>query len=110
MLQLLTGYQHQVIITDNFGRIAYYTADAGSMFREVQFIFRVTMDGVGKFSFVTVGNIETVTFRQRGYLPHDIVLVFHEYWLKKYHATNILILFNPTIVVFVTFRGKNCYI
>lgn len=65
MLQLLAGYQHQVIITDNLGRIAHHTADARSMFREVQFILCVTMDGVGKFCFVTVGNIETVTFRQR---------------------------------------------
>ena len=110
MLQLLTGYQHQVIITDNLGRIAHHTAYAGSMFREVQFILCVTMDGVGKFCFATIGNIETVTFRQRGYFPHDIVLVFHRHWLKKYHATNILILFNPTTVPFVTFRGNNCYI
>ncbi len=83
VLQLLTGYQHQVIITDNLGRIAYHAADTGSMFRKVQFIFCMAMDGVGEFCFVTVGNIETVTFRQRGYLPHDIVLVFHRHWLKS---------------------------
>ena len=79
------------------------------MFREVQFIFRMAVNGIGKLCFVAVGDVEAIALRQRGYLPHYIVLVFHKHWLKEYHATNIGILFNPMAVLFVTFYGNVCH-
>ena len=61
VLQLLAGYQYQVVVADDFRRIAHNAADAGSVFREVQLILRMAVDGIGELGLAAVGDVEAVT-------------------------------------------------
>ena len=78
VLQFLAGYQHQVIVADNLGRVAHDTFHSGRMFGEVQFKLRMTMDRVCKLCLLSIGYIETIPIGQRSNLPHNRILIFHD--------------------------------
>lgn len=76
MFQLLAGNQGQVIFADHLHRVAHNASDPFCIFNVIDLKFTVGMEGISKFRFNAVGNVEAVLVRQRSELMQDMADVF----------------------------------
>ena len=74
MFQLLASDQGQVIFADHLHRVAHNASDPFCIFNVIDFKFTVGMEGISKFRFNAVGNVEAVLVRQRSKLMQDMTV------------------------------------
>ena len=64
MLQILSGYKSEVIISNLFDPVSDNPSGTVGPFYEIELAFVVLVDWEIEFCFVSVYNVETVFFRQ----------------------------------------------
>ena len=64
MLQVLGADKHQVIVSDLFHTVPYNPLHACPVGHEIEFVFLVLVQGIGKLGLVPVDYVEAVLLRQ----------------------------------------------